>query len=68
MDDLSLEMQMYFEQIYGDELKKLAIDLIKIIAEFDPTKLIINSAELIAGKIDNDEQLIKYFESRSKKK
>lgn len=29
MDELSLEIQMYFEQIYGDELKRLAFKLIR---------------------------------------
>jgi hypothetical protein len=66
MDELSLEMQMYFEQIYGDELKQLAIDLIKKIAEFDPTELVVNSAELIAGRLEHDEELIKFLKNRSK--
>ena len=61
-------MQMYFEQIYGDELKRLAIGLIKQFAEFDPTELVVNSAELIAGQIENDEELIKFLRARSQKK
>ena len=68
MSDLSIEMQMYFEQIYGDELKRLAIDVIKNFAEFDPKELVVNSAELIAGEIQNDEELIKFLEARSSKK
>jgi transcriptional regulator with XRE-family HTH domain len=67
MDELSLEMQMYFEQIYGDELKKLAIDLIKQFVEFDPTDLVVNSAELIAGKLSNEEELIEYLKNKSNK-
>ena len=66
MDELSLEMQMYFEQIYEDELKRLAIDLIKKFAEFYPTELVVNSAELIAGQIDNDDELIEFPKNRFK--
>ena len=66
MDDLSIELQMYFEQIYGEELKRLAIDLIKQFAEFDPTELVVNSAELIAGRIEHDEELLDFLQRRSK--
>jgi len=65
MDGLSLEMQMYFEQIYGDELKRLAIDLIKQFAEFDPTDLVVNSAELIANRLDHEEELTRFLKDRS---
>jgi transcriptional regulator with XRE-family HTH domain len=68
MGVLSLEMQMYFEQIYGDELKKLAIGLIKQFAKFDPTELVVNSAELIANRLDHEEELIKFLRNRSDKK
>lgn len=65
MIELSLEMQMYFEQIYGEELKKLAIDLNKQFVEFDPTEFVVNSAELIAGKITKDEELIEFLKNGS---
>ena len=67
MSDLSIEMQMYFEQIDGDELKGLAINLIKQFAEFDITDLVINSAELVAGQIEHDEEIIQFLQKRSKK-
>ena len=68
MDELSITMQMYFEQIYGEELKKLAIDLIKEISEFDPTELVVNSVELIAGKVKHDEEIINFISKRPGKK
>jgi len=61
-------MEMYFEQIYGKELKRLAIDLIMKFAEFDPTELVVNSAELIAGRIEHDEELIDFLRRRSETK
>lgn len=67
MDELSLEMQMYFEQIYGNELKRLAIDLIKQFSKFDPTDLVVNSAELIANRLEHEEELIEFLKNRSKK-
>jgi len=66
-DELSLEMQMHFEQIYGDELKRLAIDLIKQFAEFDPTDLVVNSAKLIASRLEHKKELIEFLNARSKK-
>lgn len=68
MDDLSLEMQMYFEQIDGDELKELAIELIKQFAKFDITDLVVNSAELVADQIEHDEELIEFLKNRSRRK
>ena len=67
MDELSLEMQMYFEEIYGDELKRLAIDVIKIFAQFDPTELVVNSADLIANRLEHEEEIIKFLKNRSNK-
>ncbi|MDY6872820.1 MAG: helix-turn-helix transcriptional regulator [Chloroflexota bacterium] len=67
MDDLSVEMQMYFEEIDGDELKELAIDLIKQFAEFDITELVVNSAELVAGRIEHDEEIQEVLKRHSKR-
>jgi len=68
MDDLRLEMQMYFEQIYEEELKRLGISLVKEFAEFDPTELAVNSAEMIAGTIEHDEELIEFLKERQRNK
>jgi len=51
-----------------DELKRLAIDVIIKFSEFDPTDLIVNSAELIANKLDHEEEVIKFLKQRSTKK
>ena len=51
MDALSLEMQMQFEQIYGDDLKKLAIDIVKVMGKFDPKDLVINLAPEIKARL-----------------
>ena len=61
MDELSLEMQMYFEQIYGDELKKLLISITKIFVDFDPEELVLNLAPLIFSRLDREKELEKHF-------
>ena len=67
MDDLSLEMQMQFEQIYGDDLKKLVIKITKVIAKFNPSDLVINLAPEIISRLDNEEKLEKFLDELSKR-
>ena len=68
MDELSLQMQMQFEQIYGDDLKNLAIDIIKVMGKFDPKDMVIDLAPDILNEIEGEEELRKAFEKRRKKK
>ena len=67
MDDLSLEMQMHFEQIHGDELKKLAINNVKSFADFNPTKLVVDLAPEVASKLEHEKEVDEYLKNRSKK-
>jgi transcriptional regulator with XRE-family HTH domain len=69
MDELSLEMQMHFELIYGDDLKRLAIKFVKIIEKFDPTNLVKQLAPKVISEIESEEELKKLlveFSLRSK--
>ncbi len=68
MDALSLEMQMQFEQVYGGDLKKLAINIVKVLAKFDPKDMVIDLAPDIMAEIKNEEEIQKFFEKRRKKK
>ncbi|MEA3327391.1 MAG: helix-turn-helix transcriptional regulator [Chloroflexota bacterium] len=65
MDELSLEIQMYFEQIYGDELKKLLISITKEFAEYDPEKLVVDLAPLIFARLDREKELEEYNKGNS---
>ena len=67
MGDLSLEMQMHFEQIYGDELKRLLIEIVKKFAEFDPTELVVDMAPKIFARLDSKGELEEYLNKISKK-
>ena len=61
MDALSLEMQMQFEQIYDDDLKKIAIDIVKVLGKFDPKDMVArlapNFAAMVADEIQIDEEM-----------
>jgi len=45
-----------FEQIYGDDLKKLAISLVKVFANYDPKDLVVNLAPDIAALIEFEKE------------
>ena len=66
MDELSLEMQMHFDQIYDEELQKLLIKIAKQFAQFDPTDLVVNLAPKITARLENEEELLKFLSRRSK--
>ena len=65
MDELSLEMQMHFEQIHGDELKRLLIEIVKKFGEFDPTEFVIDLAPKIFARLDRKGELEEYLNKRS---
>ncbi len=50
-------MQMQFEQIYGDDLKKLAINIVKVMGKFDPKNLVIALAPDIKAELEHEEEL-----------
>ena len=55
MDDLSLEIQMHFEQIHGDELKKFVIEIVRKFSKFDPTDLVTELAPKIISRLEEEE-------------
>jgi transcriptional regulator with XRE-family HTH domain len=55
MDEFSVEMQMQFEQIYGDDLKRLAIKLVKDIGKFDPSDYFREIGPAVIAKSDKEE-------------
>jgi len=68
MTPLSLEMQMQFEQIYGDDLQKLAIAIIRVLAKFDPKGLVVNLAGDIKLRLDHEKEISKKRQKRTKQK
>ncbi|SRR5258706_11596014 len=68
MDVLSLEMQMQFEQVDTDDLKKLAINIVRELGKFDPENMVIELAPFVKAKIEMEEETARFFEKRRKKK
>jgi len=67
MDDQSIEMQMYFEQIDGEELRKLLISITKGFADFDPTELVLNLSPGFLSNLEQEKELKDYLNNKSKK-
>ena len=68
MGELEHELLMHFIAIRGEELQKLAIDLVKVIEKFGPMELVINQAPIIQERLkrempakeqqNNDQQML----------
>jgi len=65
---LEQEVLLHFEQIYGDELKKFAIRIVKAFGDFDPQDLIVELAPLIAARMEREKEIRDLQEKRRKKK
>ncbi len=61
MDEFSLEIQMHFEQIYGDDLKKLAIKIVKVIEKFNPSDLVKDLGPVLIAKSEDKEEIEKFL-------
>ena len=51
MRELEHELLMHFIAVRGEELQKLAIDLVKVVEKFDPLDLVINQALIIQERL-----------------
>lgn len=63
-----LELLSQFREIYEDSLKKIAIDQVKALAQFDPAKSIINAVEIAQNEIETEQRIKSYIKSRGKKR
>ena len=59
--EFSLEIQMHFEQIYGDDLKKLAIKIVKVIEKFNPSDLVKDLGPVLIAKSEDKEEIEKFL-------
>jgi transcriptional regulator with XRE-family HTH domain len=65
---LSYELLLHFEQIHGEELQKLAIQLVKVFSEFDPSDLALRLAQSIREQRQQEKELREVVEKRRNKK
>jgi transcriptional regulator with XRE-family HTH domain len=64
---LEEELLTLFRQIYGDQLQKLAIDLIRVMANFDPKDLVIELAPHVKAELDLEKEQRDLFKKRKPK-
>ena len=60
------EVLIQFRNIWGEHLKKVAILLIKVVADFDPMIMIKDEMDTINIILENEEETKAYFEKRKK--
>jgi len=66
---LENELLIHFRNIWDDTLRKLAIDQVRTIGEFDPKELVANSVEEIAAMVEEEKTLLEIMQKhRTKKK
>lgn len=63
---LEHELISYFRSIWTDHLQKLAVDLVKVLADFDPRDLIVDSIETVVAMDERKEELKSYLDQRRK--
>jgi transcriptional regulator with XRE-family HTH domain len=65
---LEHELLDSFREIWSDHLREVAIDLVKVIANFDPTDLITDKIDAIIAIDERDEELKAFLERKRKRK
>jgi transcriptional regulator with XRE-family HTH domain len=61
------ELLIHFRTIWPEHLREVAIDLIKVIGNFDPMKLIKDRRDTINAYLKREEELDSFDEQRRKK-
>jgi transcriptional regulator with XRE-family HTH domain len=64
---LENELIIQFRQIWDDTLRKLAIDQIRVLGEFNPKELVANSVEDIAAMVEEEKALLELMRKHRKK-
>jgi transcriptional regulator with XRE-family HTH domain len=64
---LEQELLMQFRNIWSDHLREIALDQIRVIAQFDPKDLIIEGIDTVIA-VDEQEEVIRNFLNRRRRK
>jgi transcriptional regulator with XRE-family HTH domain len=67
LDPLEFELLKHFEQIYGDDLKKAAINQIRALSEFDPVRTLWNVVDITVSEKEREAQMTEYMEKLRKR-
>ena len=68
IEPLEHELLIHFWNISNDHLRKLAIRQVKVLAEFDPEEMIIDSLDEIAERFQREDDTVEYLKNRRKKR
>ena len=69
VEDLSpedLELLLHFREIYTDELMKIAIHQVKVLAEYDPKETLLNSLDFANEEYLLDQQLEEFIMTKGR--
>ena len=64
---LESELLIHYRQIWDEHLQRVAIDQVKALAEFDPTKTLLDAVDLTISEKEN-EAILQEFIKRKRKK
>jgi transcriptional regulator with XRE-family HTH domain len=65
---LEEELLIHYRQIWDDNLKRIAIHQVKVLAEFDPTQTLLDAVDLTISEKENEGKLRNFIEQRHKKR
>ncbi len=66
LDENEHELIKHFREIYDESLCNVAVSLVKVISEYDPEELIVNSIDLIADKLQREDETIEFLRNRKR--
>ncbi|MCX6643735.1 MAG: helix-turn-helix transcriptional regulator [Candidatus Bathyarchaeota archaeon] len=64
---LEIELLIHFRKIWDDTLRKVVIDQVRVIGEFDPKELVTNSVDEIAAMVEEEKTLLAIMQKHRKK-
>lgn len=59
---LETELLLHFRKIWDEHLQRIAVDQVRVLGEFDPREMILESAEIVADEKQSLEDLKKLLE------
>jgi transcriptional regulator with XRE-family HTH domain len=64
---LENELLIHFRNIWDDTLRKLVIDQVRTVGEFNPKELVVNSVDGIAAMVEEEKAMLDIMQKRRNK-
>lgn len=68
LSPLENELLIHFRQIWDEYLQEVAINQVKALSEFDPTKTLWNAVDITIGEKEREAELEEFINKKRKKK